>query len=69
MKSRCDNCEWSGDLSVNALADVRDLWDRLEPGREVPSGECPKCECLCYLATPKKESLKTIKPTRGNDKI
>jgi hypothetical protein len=69
MKSKCDNCDWHGDLSVNALAEVKDLGGRLEPGREVPSGECPECKCLCYLATPKKESLKTAKPARGNDKI
>jgi hypothetical protein len=47
MKSKCDNCGWIGDPAVS-LGNVADLGDRLDPGQEVPSGECDECGCLCY---------------------
>ena len=69
MTSKCDNCDWSGELPDDALTEVKDLADRLEPGREVPSGECPECGCLCYLATPGEEVAKIAKPVNGSDKV
>lgn len=45
----CANCEWTGtDLDVD-LADVEDLFERIDPGSEVPAGECPKCGVLAYI--------------------
>jgi hypothetical protein len=47
--SRCDNCQqvWPEDQ----LNEPSHLWERLDAGSEVPSGECPECGCLCYLIT------------------
>lgn len=47
----CNNCDWLGTEEGlgNDLANTPDLTDRLEPGEEVPVGECPSCGCLCYL--------------------
>lgn len=47
----CDNCDWEGvesDIEVT-LCQIHHLWDRLDEGGVVPSGECPECGCLCYL--------------------
>jgi hypothetical protein len=43
----CDNCGnvWPDEN----LMMVRDLETRVDPGGEMPSGECPECGCLCYL--------------------
>ena len=42
----CDNChkEWKRTM----LCEVKDYFQRVEPGGVVPSGECPACGALCY---------------------
>ena len=46
MKHLCDNC---GKTFVEKkLKEIKDLLQRVEPGRIVPSGECPECGALCY---------------------
>ena len=42
----CDNCkrEWQRGM----LCEVKDYFQRVEPGGVVPSGECPECGALCY---------------------
>ena len=45
--AECGNCNWKGPLE--SLGEPRDLWSRLEPGDEVPAGDCPKCESFAYL--------------------
>lgn len=46
----CANC---GDTfeqdEIHPLEEVVDLNLRLDPGSEVPAGECPHCGALCYL--------------------
>ena len=54
QKSRgvyCDNCNWTGrEASIGRdLMRMSRLWERLEPGGEVPAGECPKCAGCVYL--------------------
>lgn len=56
QKCSCSNCGWEGLTSQLAtqLEDCEDLGNRLEPGGEVPAGECPTCEArdwraFCYL--------------------
>jgi hypothetical protein len=41
----CGNCgqQWTYDQ----LQPIVDLWERIEPGGEVPIGECPECGALC----------------------
>lgn len=46
--SKCWNCGWTGQPKIE-YGDIPDLLERLVPGDEVPSGECPKCGFLCYL--------------------
>lgn len=51
-KVRCDNCDWEGDdedAGFTVLADCEYLFERLDPGAEVPAGDCPECRCFCYL--------------------
>ena len=47
----CDNCSRRY-RSVKSLKlvfpDIPDLLQRIEPGGEVPAGECPKCGALVY---------------------
>lgn len=47
---RCDNCNWKGPDSalLFQLHELTNLHERLEPGGEVPAGECPECRCLAY---------------------
>jgi len=63
MKAKCDNC---GLLVVRCkadLANIPQLFERIEPGNEVPAGECPSCGCLCYVVkkTPKQPKSGSIK--------
>lgn len=44
---KCDNCGWVG--KAVDVKDVDRLEDRIEPGGEVPVGECPDCGALAYL--------------------
>ena len=53
MKDQCDNCGWKGKPKINAFADIPNLFERLDPGGVVPSGECPECGALCYPIKPK----------------
>ena len=57
MKSVCANCHWVGEPST-AFPDIPDLIQRIEPGGEVPSGECPECGALCYVVPKKHRSRK-----------
>lgn len=47
----CMNCGWEGpETEMSALwPNIPDLNNRVEPGEEVPLGECPECESLCRL--------------------
>lgn len=44
---RCDNCRkiWQ----EAELKEIKDYFERVEPGGEVPAGECPSCGALSYL--------------------
>ena len=47
---KCNNCGWRGaeaEIGV-PLKDCKGLGERLNPGSEVPVGECPDCGCLAY---------------------
>lgn len=50
MKSKCDNCGWTG--ADSGMANIKDFFQRVEPGGIVPSGECPDCGALCYPHEP-----------------
>ncbi|MBU8840241.1 MULTISPECIES: hypothetical protein [Mycobacteriaceae] len=45
----CDNCGHTCDAAE--LDPIRDLFERIEPGGTVPSGECPQCGALAYPPT------------------
>jgi hypothetical protein len=44
----CDNClrQWVEE----ELGEIEHPEARIDPGSEVPAGECPECGALCYLA-------------------
>jgi predicted nucleic acid-binding Zn-ribbon protein len=45
----CNNCgEIFADDQIKPLSEVKDLAQRLDPGSEVPSGECLVCGALTY---------------------
>jgi hypothetical protein len=47
----CDNCSRryrSVKSLKHAFPDIPDLLQRIEPGGEVPAGECPACGALVY---------------------
>lgn len=43
---QCGNCEayWP----FESLNDIHKLYERVQPGEIMPSGECPKCGSLCH---------------------
>ena len=46
QRHRCDNC---GNVCIGEhLGTIDDMFERIEPGGTVPSGECPECGALCY---------------------
>lgn len=50
----CQNCGWrfmERQLKCD-LEEIPNLTERLEPGGEVPIGECPECGSLAYLVKP-----------------
>lgn len=53
-KCRCADCTWEGDEDDvgRTLFQVDSLAERLDPGSEVPVGECPECDCFAYYTKP-----------------
>ena len=47
MKVECNNCKWRG--QSDELAEIQDFYLRVEPGDEVPAGQCPECGALCSI--------------------
>jgi hypothetical protein len=48
--SQCANCGkkyHDGDME-----EIKDFWERHEPGDTVASGECPACHALCFPVKP-----------------
>jgi len=56
-KCRCDNC--GTEYRADELEMISDIQERINPGCEVPAGQCPDEECgaLCYLAEPPEWTL------------
>ena len=47
----CGNCDWRGqamDIGV-PLYRCTGLGERLDPGGEVPAGDCPRCKGFAYV--------------------
>ena len=66
MKLRCDNCgrAFSAENELDhVFPDIPDLVSRLDPGGTVPSGQCPRCGALIYLAVARSA------PTRRNERV
>lgn len=52
LHARCDDCGKLWDIgNIVPLDECECLVERLEPGCEVPAGECPDedCHAFCYL--------------------
>lgn len=62
---KCDNCDWTGEPQIQ-LGDISDLFQRIDPGSIVPSGECPECGSLCYEEV---TATATAAPTPGKLKV
>jgi hypothetical protein len=46
LTDACDNC--GRQYMREMLCEVKDYFQRVDPGGVVPSGECPACGSLCY---------------------
>jgi len=53
-RCECDNCGF--ECRASRLEMVADIQERINPGFEVPAGQCPQCGALSYLKTPPKYS-------------
>lgn len=51
MRVECGDCDWTGDQDdlPEGHHGIEHLSQRIDPGSEVPAGECPECGCLCYV--------------------
>ena len=47
----CGDCDWVGGVSDigKTLTECHGLGVRLDPGSEVPVGDCPECGSFAYL--------------------
>jgi predicted RNA-binding Zn-ribbon protein involved in translation (DUF1610 family) len=41
---RCNNCDFASDQ----LDNIKDIFDRVDPGELMPAGECPECGALVH---------------------
>jgi hypothetical protein len=48
-RGRCQDCGkvWSNEQ----LRPIRDIFQRVDPGEPMPSGECPERDAFCQLLT------------------
>jgi len=46
---QCASCDWTGTEDSVSTADIKNFWQRVNPGELVPAGECPLCGSLCYV--------------------
>ena len=53
----CQSCDWTGPST--RLNPVTDVFERVQPGEPMPSGECPCCGALCHF--------KALPPTGTKD--
>ena len=67
---RCGNCQWQGDEEAveRTLVQVHHLGERLDPGDEVPAGECPECGAFAYLIHAH-DRRRTDKPKRKEQQL
>lgn len=49
MDAHCDNCGHTFTYHEGDLGEIPYLWQRIEPGSEVPAAACPRCGALAYL--------------------
>jgi hypothetical protein len=55
----CWNCDLIWDVDkIIPLSEVPDLGERLDPGKEVPLGECPMCGAFAYVAYRPEQEVK-----------
>lgn len=45
--TKCDNC--GKQFMLSELNGHKNFWERIEPGSEIPAGDCPDCGAFAYL--------------------
>ena len=58
QQTKCANCgETTTEKDIRPLYELPNLHERLDPGSEVPAGECRECGAFVYLipTSPKKK--------------
>lgn len=56
MRAKCQNCGLV--LDEDDLKEIRHLSERVAPGEEMPSGECPQCGAVCHPTNAKVKPIK-----------
>ncbi len=56
----CQNC--GAYWPYESLNEIHKLYERVQPGEIMPSGECPKCGCLC-IPVASDETVEEKEPT------
>ena len=53
QQTKCANCgETTTEKNIRPLYELPNLYARLDPGSEVPAGECRECGAFVYLVPP-----------------
>jgi len=53
--TECDNCGAKvTEQTLIPLHEVKHLFLRINPGNEIPAGECRECGALAYIVKPEK---------------
>lgn len=51
--AKCQQCDWTGraeNMRTDSPDEIEGFFERVQPGEEMPSGECPECGALCHPA-------------------
>jgi hypothetical protein len=62
-RAECGNC--GGFWKLDELRGYRDFWSRVEPGNEIPAGDCPECGAFAYLVKRHAKPARVIVTIRG----
>jgi len=62
-RAKCGDC--GGIWKLDELRGYLDFWSRVEPGNEIPAGDCPECGAFAYLVKKPVEPARVVVTVRG----
>ena len=60
----CQSCGWNG--PADRCGPLKNAWERVDPGRPMPAGECPECSASALVDEPEPRIRIATVPSRGS---